>query len=149
MAWHGGLPWGLYSPAFLRDPPVISAISWFILSSFQMPTKSWVVGIGALPMSHTDEVEARQWTIPLLPMFLIAQSRSMDAHVCTVCTVARRGGLGDGVQCVPTRKRKQGCKPSSLGTHADSGKKHTLSLGFSAFLSLPATEATLHQVTSL
>lgn len=51
--------WGLYFIALLRDPTVISAISWFTLSSLQKPTKSWEVGIGLLPMSHTEEAEAR------------------------------------------------------------------------------------------
>lgn len=86
--------WGLYSTALLRDPTVISAISWFTLSSLQKPIKSWEVDIGLLPMSHTEEAEARPWTIPVLPMFLIAWSRSM------------RGGLQDGVLSVPRRRHE-------------------------------------------
>lgn len=44
-------------------------------------------------MSRADEAEARLWTIPLFPMFLTAQSRSMDVHRCPVCTEAWRRGL--------------------------------------------------------
>lgn len=62
------------------------------LSSLQKP-KSWEVGIGLLPMSHTDEGEARPWAIWLLPMFFTAQSRSMDAHRCSVHSGLGRGWL--------------------------------------------------------
>lgn len=124
-----------------------------------------VISVGVLPRGHTDESGAGAIGIGMLPLPMhVGQGQAIDhlsssrisystislhrykqahsAHWSLERWVERWSPV-----CV-RRKHKQACKPSSLST-GRVWRKAIYHVVFPAFLSLPATEPTLHQVTSL